>query len=432
MIEEIVREKTGLDFEILGRKNVENAISTHMRKMGFDNPKEHLDLISGSEEHFAEMIQPLLIPETWFFRYNESFTFLVAHAEKFMAEHKRAIRILSIPCSTGEEPYSIAMALLASEIPEKLIAIDAVDLSRPSLKKAARAVYGMNSFRGGIPEPMNRYFLINNQNYEVVQQVKDIVRFQNFSIFDHGFPLHRDPYDLIFCRNMLIYFSTEAQTEAVKILSRLLSKTGILFIGHAESGVLARKEFESVNFPSSFAFRKNDTAPGDKPVKTHKTPVMENKGRHAPSPAPVKSENTSKKTETRTNSVSLKTPNDKGMMLERAAAFADNGRLQEAEALCIECISSDKLNPSAYYILGVVCLSQGRMQEAEKALTKAVYLNPHYYDALIQLALLKERTGKNEEASRIRLRAEKITDAPALSSISSTMNLTIGSGGNGQ
>ena len=119
-------------------------------------------------------------------------------------------------------------------------------------------------------------------------------------------------------------------------------------------------------------------------------------------------------------------------MLERAAAFADNGRLQEAEALCIECISSDKLNPSAYYILGVVCLSQGRMQEAEKALTKAVYLNPHYYDALIQLALLKERTGKNEEASRIRLRAEKITDAPALSSISSTMNLTIGSGGNGQ
>ena len=98
-------------------------------------------------------------------------------------------------------------------------------------------------------------------------------------------------------------------------------------------------------------------------------------------------------------------------MLKKASALADSGNLQEAEALCLQYLGRDKLNPFAYYIMGVVNLSSGRLPEAEKAFSKAVYLDPGYYEALVHLALLKERQDEPAEALRLRKRAEKLNPA---------------------
>ncbi|MCX6984916.1 MAG: chemotaxis protein CheR, partial [Lentisphaerae bacterium] len=173
MIENMLRDKIGLSYDSVGRKNIEDAICVHMRKLGIDKIEDYLKSISGSEERFEELTQALIVPETWFFRYGESFTFLSEHAGKAIAEHGR-LRILSIPCSSGEEPYSIAISLLSSGIRSELIHIDAVDVSKPLLEKARRGVYGPNSLRSGIPEAVKHFFVAKDKSLEVVKSVKDL------------------------------------------------------------------------------------------------------------------------------------------------------------------------------------------------------------------------------------------------------------------
>ena len=410
MIENMLRDKIGLSYDSVGRKNIEDAICVHMRKLGIDKIEDYLKSISGSEERFEELTQALIVPETWFFRYGESFTFLSEHAGKAIAEHGR-LRILSIPCSSGEEPYSITISLLSSGIRPELIHIDAVDVSKPLLEKARRGVYGPNSLRSGIPEAVKHFFVAKDKSLEVVKSVKDLVDFHKFSIFDRNLIVGREPYDMIFCRNLLIYFSEDMQEKAIETLSGLLIDSGILFLGHSEFGIAKRMEFESVNFPSSFAFRKRVSTRDRKKVGQSGKPAPELKSVNSPAAKTKPPESRLKKSPPEQGHYEVKPVADIGAMLEKAAIFADLGKLHEAETLCLQYLDRDKLNPYAYYILGVARLSLSRMKEAAKAFSRALYLNPDYYDALIQLALLKEREGEHLEAYRMKQRAGKLITA---------------------
>lgn len=401
MIEKMLREKIGLNYDSIGRKNVESAISMHMKKHGMNNTDDYFELLSNSDKHFEELTQTVLVPETWFFRYSESFAFLAQYAGEYLAGNLHPIHILSIPCSTGEEPHSIAMTLLNAGVPPGLIHIDAVDVSGPAIESAKLALYGSNSFRGGIPENMLRFFHIKDGKYEVVQQVKELVKFHKHSIFAHK-PLAEHPrYNLIFCRNLLIYFATDEQVKAVTMLSEMLTDDGIIFLGHVESGMVNRRDFESVKYPSSFAFRKKNKAES-KSDEAHKKNVKT--FNHTEQPA----KKTLHKTQ-RFNVPAVKIQNEDAI-LKKASSMADSGNLQAAETLCRQYIELNKLNPVAYYILGVIDSSSGRFTEAEKAFSKALYLDPGYYEALIHMALLKERQGEQTEASRIRKRAEKLAN----------------------
>lgn len=400
MIEKILKAKIGLSYDSIGRKNVETAISRHMKKHGVNCEKDYLELIAESDNHFEELIQSVLVPETWFFRYSESFVFLAQYAQKYLAGRHHQLHILSIPCSSGEEPYSIAITLLDSGVPATLIHIDAVDVSSHVLKKAEQAVYCPNSFRSGIPENLNRYFLVKNEMREVTQPVKDLINFQKISIFDQNFLTGRPQYDLIFCRNMLIYFSPEEQAKTIAILSGMLKENGTIFLGHSESGIINRRDFESVNFPSSFAFRKK-VANNVPPTEITKSAI--------PKPLPAIPKILHKTRHIGVTPATPDTPHESkdDDMLKKAAALADRGILQEAEILCRQYLEHNKLNPAAYYTLGVVYLSSNRLTEAELAFNRAVYLNPGHYEALVHLALLKERRGEPQEALKIRKRAEK-------------------------
>ena len=401
MIEKMLKEKIGFNYDSIGRKNVESAVSLHMKKHGMTSEKDYLELISASDKHFEELTQSLLVPETWFFRYSESFAFLTQYAEKYIAGQRHPLHILSIPCSSGEEPYSIAMTLLNAGVHPGLINIDAADVSGPVLEKARHAVSGTNSFRGGIPETMQRFFLTKDGKHEVIQQVRDLVKFQKSSIFDRAFSTERPHYNLIFCRNLLIYFSSEEQAKAIAILSGMLTPDGILFLGHVESGMVSRHDFESVKYPSCFAFRKKvihtitpakpPLEPTAKPLRAPQAKALHKTRRFNIEPA------------------AIKVSKDSDTILQKAAALADSGILKEAETLCLQYLDHNKMNPLAYYTLGVVSLSSDRLPEAEKAFSKAVYLNPEYYEALVHLALLKERQGETAEALKIRKRAEKLT-----------------------
>ncbi len=406
MIEKVLKAKIGLNYDSIGRKNVETAISRHMKKHGVNCEKDYLELIAKSDNHFEELIQSVLVPETWFFRYSESFVFLAQYAQKYLAGRHHQLQILSLPCSSGEEPYSIAITLLDSGVPATLIHIDAADVSSHVLKKAEQAVYGPNSFRSGVSENLNRFFLVKGEKREVIQPVKDLINFQKISIFDQNFLAGRQQYDLIFCRNLLIYFSPEEQAKTIATLAGILKENGTIFLGHSESGIINRRDFESVNFPSSFAFRKKGS---------NEIPPAETTKYEAPKPKPLPAipKILHKTRRIGVASATPDTPHESkdDDMLKKAAALADRGILQEAEILCRQYLEHNKLNPAAYYTLGVVYLSSNRLTEAELAFNRAVYLNPGHYEALVHLALLKERRGEPGEALKLKKRAEKSVTA---------------------
>jgi chemotaxis protein methyltransferase WspC len=258
---------------------------------------------------------------------------------------------------------------------------------------------------------MRRFFLIKDGKYEVIQQARDLIKFQKISIFDHNFSIGRPHYNLIFCRNLLIYFSPEEQEKAMATIAGMLDGNGILFLGHVESGMASRDIFESVKYPSCFAFRKKNSLETP-PVELRRASASP--GEATAGAKPFRANTTKALHKTRRFSIAPtagKTSRDSVAMLKKAVALADGGNLPEAETLCLQYLDCNKLNPFAYYTLGVVNLSSDRLTEAEKAFSKAVYLDPGYYEALVYLALIKERQGEPAEALRIRKRAEKLTAA---------------------
>jgi chemotaxis protein methyltransferase WspC len=135
---------------------------------------EYWRILQGSRDEQQALIEAVIVPETWFFRYPESFATLAKLASKRLAEinNLRALRILSLPCSTGEEPYSIAMALLDAGLQPHQFKVEGMDVSPLSVEKARRALYGKNSFRGQDMAFRDRHFTAQNDGFRLSDRVR--------------------------------------------------------------------------------------------------------------------------------------------------------------------------------------------------------------------------------------------------------------------
>ena len=165
------------------------------------------------------------MPETWFFRDREAFAALALTVyEDWLGAHPEDhLRLLSLPSSTGEEPYSMAMALLDAGFPANRFRVDAVDISARALARAGHAVYGKNSFRGNELGFRDRHFEATAHGYRLSDAVRRQVQFQQGNLLAAGFLPGVESYDVIFCRNVLIYFDRAAQDRALTVLVRLLT-----------------------------------------------------------------------------------------------------------------------------------------------------------------------------------------------------------------
>ncbi|AHI67006.1 cheR methyltransferase, SAM binding domain protein [Burkholderia thailandensis H0587] len=212
--------------------------------------------LNASADERRALIELFVVPETWFFREREAFGALARlGAQRLFAQPARVLRILSAPCSTGEEPYSAAMALLDAGIDPARFEIDALDISARAIAHAQRARYGRNSFRGHALGFRDRHFKAAADGWVLDERVRACVRFRQENLLDL---LGRagEPYDFVFCRNVLIYFDRDAQDRVVRIVEERLDERGILFVGPAETGVVMRQGLASAQIPLAFAFRK--------------------------------------------------------------------------------------------------------------------------------------------------------------------------------
>ncbi len=415
--EDLLKRVLGLNPEAIGQDTIKRGVSKRMEALGLSNLEDYTKILFSSSSELQNLIETVIVPETWFFRDKEPFLALIKYARCWKADGqiKGPIRILSIPCSTGEEPYSIAISFLEDGWSEKEFLIVGVDISKAALKQARTARYREASFREKELVFLKKYFQPEQDVYVLKPEIKKLVRFVHGNILDHSFVSGLGRYHVIFCRNLLIYLDEWAKDKALAAIEDLLCPDGILFVGHAETGRIPLDRFEALPHPKAFAFMRKRSSGDESHRKTTKIQVPSlcicSSGPSLPIGRVCQCIKRSLGRTTRVCRSSASVPQPpKVLELESIKQMADRGELDRAREYLDNYLRIQGPCPEAYFLLGVVLEAKGELQPAQKALQKAVYLEPDHYEALLLLGLVSERQGDDQKARAYMKRATRVKE----------------------
>lgn len=403
-IGKLLAETIGLDADSIGEKILSRAVSSHMTETGVRDIGGYLKRVRSFPEVLEQLIEKVVVTETWFFRDTEPFLYLgeyVRNVRKPSAQ-PGPLRILSVPCSTGEEPYSIAMTLLESGMTPEDFHIAAVDISGRALQKAREARFGGSSFREKNIHFADGYCVKSGKEHILDSRIVSLVNFFRENIMDEEFTARHEPYHIIFCRNLLVYLTPRARGKILAHLERLLVPGGILFTGAAELIYFHQRGYRPVDHPRSFACRKSEPA-------KKRTAVAPDKPASAPLPH-TRHRSSRKPEKTVPASARTEEPARKAdpAALEKIRDLADRGALEKACSLCESFLKEHGACAEAYCLMGVICQASNYSDRAEEFLLKSIYLDPHNYEALIHLHLISEHRGDLAKAALYKNRAERL------------------------
>lgn len=346
---------------------------------GFVGYESYVQFLKSSPYEFQELVEQLLVTETWFFRNKPAIDTLVKKCTSLGSG--KFIRILSLACSTGEEPFSIAMSLLDAGMKPQQFSIDAYDLSKKALAKASRALYDKNSFREKENGYIERYFVPHGDLLELSSKVVNLVQFHYGNILDKSLVKPYPHYDIILCRNVLLYLTPEARKTVLSHIKSWLAADGLLIVTAPETEAVRRQGFISLSAGPSFVLRK----PEQKGI-----------------------ESGAAKQAALSRAESKESPKDFNDEINYIRELADQGEFGKAKKLCLRYVDKHLLEGEGHYLLGVIEHALKNDVEAEKAFLKAVYLKPEHHEALIYLSLLQEAKGNLPQATLYRERATRI------------------------
>jgi len=425
-IKNLLHQKIGLNASSIGDSSIERAIKQRLVANKISEVKEYFELLLGNAGELNDLVEEIVVPETWFFRNNTPFEAFSEYVMKTIEPglgEKDVLRILSIPCSTGEEPYSIAIGLDRAGFPLKRVEIDAVDISKRALTKAKRGIYGKNSFRNDDPVLKTRYFDKGGAGYRIKDSIRKVVNFHQGNFLSLTLSPEPAYYDAIFCRNLMIYFDRETQNMALDKLSRALKERGVLFVGHAEASKVNRQHFVQLYSAKTFGYVKvNDSSSRKRPraVKSpEKVPeqwvsVFDQLSKISPqkisskrtSSVPQKNKYVARTIASDRADANFITPKISLVSIER---LANKGKYEEAIQLCYVYLKQNAESSDAYYLLGLIKDLNGSPDEADIALRRSIYLNPNNEQALILASLLAEKRGDIEAAMSYKRRAKRVS-----------------------
>lgn len=426
-VEAMLREKIG--FGPYPNGTLARCISRRMRANGIEDEAAYASLLFSNGSEQEELIEEIVVPETWFFRDYEPFV----HLRKFVADRllscspENPLRVLSVPSSTGEEAYSIAITLLEAGFAPDRFRIDAVDISRRALRKAAEARYGPASFREKDLGPRLKYFEEAGSMFRVRPEVSQTVCFRRGNVLEDASLGPKEFYDVVFFRNLLIYFDEDSRKLAIENVERVLKKGGLLVRGYAEPQKVFFPRHVPVDHVRSHSCRKpslesgeqRESAPVPAPPRPvaglgaeKKRPARKVKAKMAAAVPPASRPYPEKRGGM---GISPKAPEDAGelgtppvedipVMIARARELADAGNHSAAEELAGRCLKTDAACLDAHYLLATTALARGDEENARTHLNRVVYLDPAHEDALLHLSLLMDRNGQKDQAARYRKR----------------------------
>ncbi|NOX91111.1 MAG: tetratricopeptide repeat protein [Gammaproteobacteria bacterium] len=431
-IKNLLHKSIGLHADTVGDSSIDRAISQRMHATACSNASTYYKLVKSDKRELDELIEEVVVPETWFFRNITPFEVLRDNALKIYAnavkpgnsikydEEKNKnhqLKILSVPCSSGEEPYSIAMVLSDLGFKKEDFLIDAVDVSQRALKKSRRAIYGRHSFREKGMSLQNKYFAPVKSEFQLVSDIRDCVSFRKGNIITDPISPSEEYYDIIFCRNLLIYFNRETQQKMLEKLSIMLKCGGLLFVGHAESGQIDKNYFTKIRVAKAFSFRKKMINKlSGYPVKLNEQPVNKLKDIYDQLVEVTKKDiELSKKIKLPQYKTTGKYNNEgvddnksaNNRFFQKIDLLINTGDLSDAFQACEEFLKKQPEDSSAYYYLGLISNLQGNNADAETLLRKAIYLSPDHYKALALSAVLAEQRGDEDSAKSLRRREQK-------------------------
>ena len=407
-IEHLLKESIGLDAASIGSSAVLRAVEARIRSCRISDVEAYWELLSTSPAELQALVEAVIVPETWFFRDREAFAAAVRMVTTEWLPRRAEgtpLRLLSLPCSTGEEPYTLAMSLLDAGFRPGDFRIDGIDISRHSLEQAGKAIYGRNSFRGSDLGYRERYFTPAGTGWQLADKVCRTVRFAQGNLFELAAP--DAAYDVIFCRNLLIYFDAADQRRAVGVLRRMLAPDGMIFVGHSEASLMMGEGFASAKMPLAFAFRGQEVRKSPPAVVG---PVARKKISADPSRVPsYRKTRPAAPPKPAPSALAAHPP----ASIDEIHALADRGDIAGALAKGEAYLRKNTPTPAALHLLGVISEAGGDAARAIAYYKKALYLDPGHRDAIAHVALLLDRAGDINGARRMRERASRLGEVEA-------------------
>jgi chemotaxis protein methyltransferase CheR len=433
---------SGLHFERRNIRILERALAARMSALRIGSSREYYSYLTGNRDNRQELqkLLPFLtVGETYFFRYHAHYDALrTILATELAGKKQNRIRLWSAGCSTGEEPYSLAITVMEAlpDWRERDIRILATDINNRSLKKCREGVYGPWAMRVIDKRYLDRYFTTIGKSYLISDEVKSLVDFSHLNLLTDEFPEPASEFrdiSVIFCRNVMIYFSLATTRKVVDKIAATLAPGGCLFLGHAETLSQISSGFERHSQSGGFYYRaKQERAeipyretPAPPPVREIK-PVRQT----APQPSvprqvpldrpPVriasrpevdpdalyrKAVNLFDEEKFQESSKVLdelleSKPDHSGALVIRGFIQANSGRFQDAFATCNAALGIDDLLPEAFFLRGVLLDINDSPVEAVEEYRKAILLRMDFVMAQFYLGRLYYRLGNTTAGDR--------------------------------
>jgi chemotaxis protein methyltransferase CheR len=267
LLTDLIQERFGLTLQGARQEIFASRLAPRLRELHLDSPRDYYEYLRFHPERDAEFARlPAMVTnnETYFFREPHQFELLIKHVlpGRRAALRTRPLRILSAGCSSGEEAYSLAIALHEAGLPLSGVSweIDACDLNPDRIARAREGTYEETSLRACDPDARRRYFTEEGRRFHVKERYKSGLRFFQANLLAPNGQLGWAVYDAILCRNLLIYFGETAFDSVIKLFARSLVPDGYLFLGHSESLIDRTSEFEPV-VDGSVIYRKAASGP---------------------------------------------------------------------------------------------------------------------------------------------------------------------------
>ena len=403
----VVAERMGLNFPEERWPDLARGLKTAGEELGFESPDTCVGWLTSGElttRQIETLASHLTVGETYFFRDPASFEALEREILPPLiarrAEAGRTLRLWSAGCCTGEEAYSLAITC-ARALPDLgawIISILATDINPNFLAKAEAGVYSEWSFRGAPGWLRERFFSPAPEKKLAIDPiVKKLVHFDYLNLAEDVYPSlhnHTNAMDVIFCRNVVMYFTPDHQRRVVAALHRCLVDGGCLLVNAAETGASLFPMFAVENVAGVTLYRKTSQRP----------PVQSRPGLVSPVPAP---EFTVVPVPPVPAAPAASAPpiapipvSPREAPLDLARTYANQGRLEEALTSCQEAIAAERTNPAAHFLYATICQELGRLDEAVAALGKVLYLDQDFILAHHALGDLYKQLGKPKESKR--------------------------------
>ncbi|MGA2400780.1 MAG: CheR family methyltransferase [Syntrophobacteraceae bacterium] len=453
-----VASKMGLWFPEERWRDLERGLNSVARELDFKDSEDCVEWLLSSpvkRSHIEVLASHLTVGETYFFRNKKIFQLLeenvLPELIQVRRENGKHVRIWSAGCSTGEEPYSIAI-LLSRMIPDLgdwNITILATDINPRFLRTAAAGLYRRWSFRDIAPRIEEEFFnKKGDRSLEVLSRIRKMVTFSYLNLVEDTYPSlfnNTNAMDIIFCRNVLMYLVPERARKVVENLHRSLLDGGCLIVSPTELSPQLFPQFAPVSLPGAMIYRKESSSsraaghfpcmPPDEPIVPfmpavepvpgldanekseagdaqlipHETRDLQPATQSLPPGIPLPDDLYSEALALyeagcyahamgKTESLLSHYPSDAGAMALVARILANSGKLAEALQWCEKAISTDKLKAGSHYLIATIHLELGQTEAATLSLKRALYLDPNFILAYVALGNISRQRHRHRES----------------------------------